>query len=76
MLIPVSTQGTACAITLESETTSAEDQFSFRVVALTAYSILETCEIPGLGGRVRLGTEGFFVRVDATVPQYAETQFL
>ena len=64
--IAVTDYGTACTITLESETTSDEDYFSFRAVALEAYSILETCQTPGLGGRARLGTKGFRVKVDAT----------
>ena len=63
--IIINEYGTACTITLESDSFSDEDLFSFRVVALLAYSILEACETPGLGGEAGLGTKGFRVRVDA-----------
>lgn len=67
--ITITDYGTACTITLESDSFGDEDRFSFRAVALMAYSILEICERPGLGGRARFGNEGFSVRVDAVVPQ-------
>ena len=63
--IAVTDPGTACTITLESDSTSDEDYFSFRAVALEAYSILEICQTPGLGGKAPLGTKGFRVNVDA-----------
>ena len=70
--IAITDYGTACTITLESDSMSDEDYFSFRAVALEAYSILEICQTPGLGGRARLGTKGFRVKVDAIEPQVEE----
>ena len=72
--IAVTNYGTACTITLESDSMSDEDYFSFRAVALEAYSILEACQTPGLGGRAPLGTQGFQVKVDAMDPQIEEVQ--
>ena len=72
--IAVTDYGTACTITLESDSVSDEDYFSFRAVALEAYSILETCQTPGLGGRSRLGTKGFQVKVDAIGPHLGEIE--
>ena len=70
--IAVTDYGTACTITLESDSMSDEDYFSFRAVALEAYTILETCQTPGLGGRAPIGTKGFRVKVDAMEPQLEE----
>ena len=59
--------GTACTVTLQSNSASNEDHFSFRAVALMADWILKTCETPGFGGKAPLGTEGFDVKVDAVL---------
>ena len=64
--IAITDYGTACTVTLSSQSTADEDRFSFRAVAMLAYSILEMCETPGYGGELNLGTKGFKVSVDAS----------
>ena len=64
--IVITDYGTACTVTLSSQSTTDEDRFSFRAVAILAYSILEMCETPGYGGESSLGTKGFKVSIDAS----------
>ena len=68
--IAITDYGTACTITLSSQSTNDEDRFSFRAVAVLAYSILEMCETPGYGGELSLGTNGFRVSIDASEEFY------
>ena len=63
--VAITDYGTSCTITLSSQSTTDEDRFSFRAVAMLAYSILEMCETPGYGGILNLGTKGFRVSIDA-----------
>ena len=57
--------GTPCEIHLDSESPSAEDNFTPRSIAQQALMILDVCDYESFGGVATIGHKGFVVMVDS-----------